>query len=165
MILTEGKIKFDFTAALNAKKFDDPTSHQLSVMKAVDFIIEEDSRFLFIEVKDPQNPLANLENASKYLDNFKSGRLQSMLKYKYRDSYLYEVASGNINKNIIYVVIIAHDTLTDADLLMQNDLLKKGLPINGPSGHSWKKFVEGSMIVNLEKWNILFNIYPATRIR
>ena len=67
-------------------------------MKAVDFIVEEENRVLFVEFKDPEHPNAMERDRAKFIQEFSSGELDNDLKYKYRDSFLYEWASDNTNK-------------------------------------------------------------------
>ena len=95
--LTEGNLRITFPGAMNVRKFDSPESHGLThCMKAVDFIVEDDDRVLFIEFKDPDHPRATDEEKERFVESFRSGRLDEDLKYKYRDSLLYEWASGNV---------------------------------------------------------------------
>ena len=54
------------------------------------------------------------------------------LKYKYRDSFLYEWASGNTGRPIHYLVIVAIEGLSDAELLTRTDALNRKLPSQGP---------------------------------
>ena len=56
--LTEGNLRITFPRGTRARKFDEPETHGLSCMKAVDFIVEETDRILFIEFKDPDDPRA-----------------------------------------------------------------------------------------------------------
>ena len=69
-------------------------------MKAVDFIVELLDCYLFIEVKDPQAPQTPKPSRNEFLRRLKSGELDQDFKYKYRDSFLYEWASGRTNKPI-----------------------------------------------------------------
>lgn len=85
-------------------------------MKAVDFIVELKDRSFFIEFKDPQNPDSKSGNEREFVEKFLSGNIDEDFKYKYRDSFLYEWASGKAEKPIYYYVLIAMDTLTEAEL-------------------------------------------------
>lgn len=165
-ILTEGNIQFDFTRALSARKFDD-SDHGLShCMKAVDFIVETKARTFFVEVKDPQHPSAKRKNIAKFIKEMQSKKLIAKdLTYKGRDSYLYEWASDNIKKPVLYLVLIALDTLTSAELIGLTDKLKQHIPVDGPSGKPWpRKFIHSCVILNLAEWNRRFAEFPATRI-
>ena len=163
--LEEGNLRITFPRGTSARKFDDP-SHGLShCMKAVDFIVEEADRILFIELKDPEHPHARKKKGKMFIDEFLSGDLDEDLKYKYRDSFLYQWASGDIAKPIHYWVIVAIDDLTEADLLARTEDLKRKLPLNGPVTGGWKRpIVKGCTVFNLRTWNRTLPRYPVSRI-
>ena len=89
MIFDEGDLRFDFSKAVNAKKFDD-SSHGLSYcMKAVDFIVELEDRILFVEAKDPQHPKSTPEQRKSFLEKLKSRELiNNELVPKCRDRFI-----------------------------------------------------------------------------
>ena len=163
--LTEGDLKVTLPAGTKVRKFDDETHGLSHCMKAVDFIVELDDRVLFVEFKDPDNPAAKAENRAKFLLEFQSGELDMKLQYKYRDSYLYELASGRANKPIYYFVLIGAKALDDAELLARTDALKRNLPVRGANGKPWKKpFVAGCAVMNLLAWNKALPMYPVGRV-
>ena len=98
MILQEGALRFDFSGALEAFKFDEqdktsPTCHGLShCMKAVDFVVEYADHYLFVEVKDPQRP--------NYYDSEQDeSALVKSLVTKFRDTFLYRWAEGKLTRS------------------------------------------------------------------
>ena len=134
-------------------------------MKAVDFIVELTDRILFIEVKDPQDPHSQKNRRDKFVSKFKSGELERDLKYKYRDSFLYEWASNNTPKPIYYLILIAIDTLTNADLITRTDSLKRNLPVDAHSSKIWtKKLAGGCAIFNIKTWNNQLPQFPVSRM-
>ena len=66
-----------------------------------------------------------------------SGRLDEDLKYKYRDSLLYEWASGNARKPIHYWILVGMDRLKEPELMTRTDALKGKLPLRGPRSEAW----------------------------
>lgn len=164
--LIEDDLKVTLPAGTMYRKFDDRTHGLSHCMKAVDFIVELDDRMLFIEFKDPDDPTAiNRKNPAEFIKDFQSGRLDADLQYKYRDSYLYEMASGRANKPIYYLVLIGANALSDADLLVRTEALKRKLPVLGVNGKAWKKsFVAGCAVMNLHAWNKALPMYPASRV-
>lgn len=162
---TEGDLRITFPPGTKARKFDDG-SHGLShCMKAVDFIVEENDRILFIEFKDLEHPNAPKENRIKDSEEFKSGNLDKELQYKYRDTFLYKWASGNIDKPIYYLVVIAIDTLSAAELAERTDELKRRLPLNGPPSGKWTRSIASDcMVFNIETWNKHQQSFPLSRI-
>lgn len=57
-------------------------------MKAVDFIIELPESLLFVEF-EIRNPKAQAKDRAAFVQKFLSGQIDSDLKTKYRDSWLY----------------------------------------------------------------------------
>jgi hypothetical protein len=92
MILQEGNLQFDFNGVVNAFKFDEKerskdTFHGLShCMKAVDFIVETEDYYHFIEVKD------YTDASDGYPDKNCYNALIKSLTLKFRDTFLYRWA-------------------------------------------------------------------------
>ncbi len=164
-LLTEGDLQVSFKDASGGRKFDGDEHGLSHCMKAVDFIVEFDDRYLFIEFKDPQHPLSVSQNQEDFIQQFQSGLLDEDLKYKCRDTFLYEWASGRVDKPVNYLVLIALDTLTEAELTRKTEDLKAKLPILGPDGHSWTRpFVSECAVFNIESWNRRFPRYQVERL-
>lgn len=165
-VLVEEDLQITLPEGITARKFDDRANHGLShCMQAVDFIVEQGDRMLFIEFKDPDHPVARHKDRSRFLGRFLSGALDNDLKTKYRDSFLYEWACGRASKPVYYLVLIGASTLSDAELLTRTDALKRQLPLSGPDGKAWKRpFVSGCAVLNLAAWNKAFPRFPANRI-
>lgn len=160
--MVEGNLRIEFPDDVIVRKFDDSTHGLSNCMKAVDFIVELEDKHLFIEFKDPQNPAATPQNSTKWINEFKAGTIDNDLKYKYRDSFLYEWASDKATKPIHYYVLIALDSLTEADLLMRTEALKQKLPI---SHHVWTRGIVSTCIVfNIATWNKHIAEYPISRV-
>lgn len=165
-VLAEDDLQITLPAGVAGRKFDDEAVHGLShCMKAVDFIVELEDRVLFVEFKDPENPQAQAKDSAAFIKKFLSGQLDTDLKTKYRDSWLYEWAEGRARKPIYYLVLIGASTLSDADLLVRTDSLKRQLPVAGPGDRPWKKpFVAGCAVLNLAAWNKVLPQIPASRV-
>ena len=164
MILTEGDLEIDVPHALSGGKFDS-ASHGLShCMKAVDFVVELADRYLFVEVKDPQQQQATAQGRNKFIAKMRSGQLDQDLMYKYRDSRLYEWAAGRAGKPIEYRGLIALNTLSAADLLTRTESLARNLPQRGPNNQPWRReVVHACGVFNLASWNRQFPGHPASR--
>ena len=161
---TEGNLQLTIADAVQTRKFDDSATHGLThCMKAVDFIVDLADRYLFIEFKDPQNPRAHARESIRFVADFLSGSIDTELMYKYRDSFLYEWAYGRAVKPVHYLVLVAIDTLTEADLLTRTEDLKRKLPIQGP-GQQWiRPLVAGCAVFNIATWNRHLPDYPVAR--
>lgn len=152
-VFTEGNLEITFNNVTCAKRFED---HGLTCLKAVDFLVELSDRYLFIEFKEPHKP-------EQYAERFKKNQLDQMLKYQYRDSFLYEWAAGRVKKDTYYYVLIALDNLKTADWQRRTDALKKALPVGVP--HQWEKpIVSDCRVFNIDKWNKHFLDYQVRRL-
>lgn len=162
-VFVEGDLQIAIDDALNPRRFDDSDSHGLShCMKAVDFIAELSRAYLFIEFKDPQHPMSRPENLHTFLRDFRSGQIDEDLKYKYRDSFLYEWASGRADKPVHYYVLIAYDGLTESELQFRTYELERKLPVAGPD--SWTRAIAGlCRVFNLRLWNRYLPNFPVAR--
>ena len=130
-------------------------------MKAVDFILDEPDRTLFIEIKDPEHPRAPQEATRSYL----SAELVRDLTYKFRDTFLYEWAQDHVTKPIHYYAIVAIDALTSGELHSQTDVLKRSLPVRSAAPSSWKRaIVHDCAMLNIAAWNRIFPMFRLSRI-
>lgn len=165
-ILFEADLQITLPAAVTGRKFDDGATHGLShCMKAVDFIVELENRLFFVELKDSENPHALATDRNTFIRKFLSGQLDADLKTKYRDSWLYEWAEGRAKKPVIYLVLLGASTLSDAELLVRTDALKRQLPMTGPSDRQWKNpFVAGCAVMNIAAWNKALPQFPVSRV-
>ena len=165
-VLVERNLQITFDDAVEVRKFDNNDTHRLThCMKAVDYIVELPGRHLFIEIKDPQDPKAPPEAAADYLARLQTGEIDEDLKYKFRDSFLYEWASGRAGKPIDYLVLIGLDTLTGLHLQRRTRALERQLPLLGPDSAAWPNpMVNGCAVFNLESWNRTFSQWPVSRL-
>ena len=162
-VFIEGDLQITIDNALDARRLDD-NSHGLShCMKAVDFIVELPDVYLFIEFKDPENPLSRQEDRQIFVQSFYGGQIDEELKYKYRDSFLYEWASGRADKPIRYYVLVAIDGLTAANLQARTEDLRRKLPVNGTD--SWtRSIVDICYVFNIPMWNRYLPGLPVSRL-
>jgi len=150
----EGDIQITPRRGIRMRKFDDASHGLTHCMKAVDFILESRNQILFIEIKDPDNPQAGSANRDKFIEGFASGNIDADLVYKCRDSFLYQWASGGVQKPVHYLVLIAVDNLTKADLLTRTDALKRKIPLLAHAQGRWKRApIADCAVFNIQTWN------------
>ena len=157
MTLTEGTLRITFKGAVGGRKFDDPATHGLShCMKAVDFIVEFPDSYLFVEIKDPPS-------YEEYRGQVKRRGLVESLRYKFRDSFIYEWASDRANKPIDYFILI---TQMDRDLLgLVSDNLKKQIPVRVRRSIRWSRpLVNRFGVFNMDTWNARVPDCPVSRV-
>jgi len=159
MRMTVDGFDFDFMDAIDAFVFDEkdknlPTYHGLShAMKAVDIIVELENDYLFIEVKDFYSP-----------DDYKNGdcfnHLRNVLKYKYRDTFLYRWAERKIDKPVRYICLLA---LKNALISRMNKEIRIQLPLSRPVERWERSIVDSCVVLNEERWNHNFPKWPVSR--
>jgi hypothetical protein len=158
-VFTEGGLEITFNNVLDVRKFDD---HGLTCMKAVDFLVELPDRYLFIEFKDPEDA-DTFPGGADPIQAFRRGELDQDLKYKYRDSFLYEWAAGRADKPSYYYVLVALRWLGTADLTRRTMALQQALPVGGVS--AWvRSIVSDCGVFNIASWNRTFPNYPVRRL-
>ncbi len=147
----------------HVRRFDDDHAHGLShCMKAVDVLIEEPNRLIFVEIKDPEQAQSQ-QRLDEFVERVENRSLIPALYRKYRDSFLYRWAEGawNSNSERWYVVVVTG--LDDALLLSLFEDLKRQLPFEGLP-NSWQRgLADKCLVLSLDKWNQEFPTYPLQR--
>lgn len=150
---------FDFPNAISIRKFDDPEMHQMShTMKAVDVLIDMPECRIFIEIKnyeanrDWKGFLTKDKKREAFLD------LGFSLKYKYRDSFLYQWCQKKKEKKSIFVFLT--DWPNNSQIhSFQNALHWQSLfPVQKERDNIWGKvwkrtFIADAIMVNENLWN------------
>ena len=162
-VFEERDLRITIDGAVDARKFDEPSTHRVGFMKAVDFVVEFADRYVFIEFKDPQQTGSELTSEESLLDYYQSEKIDNELIYKYRDSLLYEWAAGRADRDVYYLVLIAIDNLTLADLDKKKRDLDRKLPSGVP--RTWdRSIVSGCGVFNLDSWNARFPDFQVSRL-
>lgn len=169
-IVVADSFEFRFSDAIDAYVFDEkdrskPTFHG-APMKGVDIVAEFEEAYVYIELKDYDDPSAydvvrasNDDERRARMDSFKW--LKNYLKYKFRDSHLYRYAEGKVDKPVHYVCVLTFDNALNSRMLNE---LKRELPI-GKKPRRWTQALAKScQVVNLDKWNEVFPKWPASRL-
>lgn len=161
---------FDFTDALDVFVFDETdkakSTYHGQPMKAVDIVAEFDDVYIYVEMKDLDDPdlynpafAANEDEIKDKRAHFKW--LKNYLKYKYRDSYLFRHAEHKVDKPIHYICLLTFESALN--VAMQK-ALKRELPV-GKTSPRWKQaIVESCQVVDVAKWNDNFPKWPVSHI-
>ena len=165
IVFTEGNLQITINHEMDARRFDGHDHGLSHCMRAVDFVVELNDCYQFIEIKDPQNPGAPAGTDVLYAQTLLSGGITEELKYKYRDSFLYEWALGRADKPVDYLVLIALEQLAEPQLSTVNDVLQRSLPLRGPGSQPWlRPIVRHCGVFNIASWNRSFPDYPVRRL-
>lgn len=160
MILQEGTLRFNFTGAINAIKFDEQdiaaaNCHGLShCMKAVDFVVEYDDYYLFVEIKNPKN-------FNRYVTERDKLSLIKDLTTKFRDTFLYHWAEDKLNKPIRYQCLVELDNAQTLYLMNQ---FKKQLPTDKLPKRWQRPLSNLCAVTNLSTWNMTFPNIQVSRV-
>lgn len=150
--LTEIDLEFDFSDAIDAIQFDDSAYHAGSTIKRVDFIVEYDDCYRFIEVKDPDVPGA--ADQAGFLAKLRSGQLVQSLSGKYRDSLFFRNIQKKTDKKIEYLILLSMASLDEALLLTKQDELHRSIPL---SHSDWSEDCAAvCVILNMDQWKRRF---------
>ncbi len=166
-VLQEGDIQITVPSSISYRKFDGEEHGLSHCMKAVDFILDLRDRYIFIEIKDPQNPNSRNQQTQQFVQSFSSGKIDDDFKVKYRDSFIYEYASGRARKDIYYYVLIAFDKLKEDALLARTEALKRIIPLKGPNSTEWQRpFIKDCAVFNIRTWKDTKELehFPIQRI-
>lgn len=162
---------FTFLDALNAFVFDEkdhdsPNFHGVP-MKAVDIVVEFQDFYLFVEIKDFDNldlydidkfhdetELKNKQDAFKWLKNY--------LKYKFRDTFLFRFAENKVDKPVKYICLLANWENALCQHLGKS--LKAELPTGKASKRWTRELAEDCFVVNLARWNRIFEQWPVRKL-
>lgn len=159
-VLQENDLAFDFGPEASAIRFDDDALHQPSTLKRVDFIAELSDRYIFLEVKDPDNPAAT--NPEAFRTKLLGGNLIPELAGKYRDSIWFRALSGKAVKPVHYVVLLSMASLEPALLVAKQDELQRSLPI---SHVDWSDpCAQACVILNFDQYKKQFGATSVRRL-
>jgi hypothetical protein len=169
-IIQADGFEFNFTDAVEAFVFDEPDRskpmYHGAPMKGVDIVAEFEEAYVYIELKDYENPEIYDAQGAENDDDLRSRRdgfkwLKTYLKYKFRDSFLYRHAEQKVDKPIHYICLITFENALNSR--MQKEL-KREIPV-GMSPSRWiQPLATSCQVVNVSKWNEKFPKWPVTRI-
>jgi len=152
-ILKEKKLKFDFTLARDAIKFDDDRIPEMKFLKGVDFLIEWDHEIWFVEVKKPKNVK-------------KMKRMKTKMHLQGKDSFLYLYLNDRIDKDksLIYYVLIDKEDISKKSLTFLTEYLNRNVGLENKDMIK-NKYIESASVFNEATWNKRFNSQcPVKRI-
>ena len=123
-------------------------------MKAVDFVVEFQERYFFIEIKDPPHEGIYASNKAKV-------DLVADLARKFRDTFLYRWAEGKIDKPIFFLCLVELESAY-VQVLMQE--LEEKLPTKKTPARWKSPLAKECLVSNIEIWNQTFPDIKVTRI-
>lgn len=165
--LEEGRFRFDFSNALSKYKADDPT---LNGLGGVDFVVELEDKFLFIELKDIENNKVPVEKKKEWIEKLKINKENLFLMdlgVKFKDTLIRTWArEENFNKPIWYLVIVELKELDAAQKIKLSEDLMGKLPNSLKKKYGFKKEIKIKQrrILNINEWKEIFPQFQVTKI-
>ena len=125
-IFEESGYRFRFPSALWAVKADVVNYARLSL---VDFVVETDSVFYFIEVKNPDNPKASPKNRRDFLSKLQAETFPAEITKKFTDTLLAQLAMGrSFPKPVQYLFILEFGAFSSYERQILFDRVNNRLP-------------------------------------
>jgi hypothetical protein len=170
--IREKELEFDFRSALQVIRFDNEEQHGMShCMKAVDFLVEWEDSFWFVEVKDPCHshipPQHQKAQRKEFIEKIKSEKLFSgELGPKLKDSFLYLHLEGRLpTKTMRYFVLLAIDSLGPEQLAPLSVPLQQASCIRAVNDSPWQEsYIEAAAVFTEKTWNEKLAHCPVQRV-
>ena len=140
----ESGYRFSFPAVQRAIKADAVNYAGLSF---VDFIVETDSMFYFIEVKNPDNPNAPSKNRNEYFDKLQETVFPNAVVKKFSDTLLAQLAMGySFPKPVQYIFILEFGAFSSYERQILFDKVTHRLPV----GLNHRTFTNVALVKNFK---------------
>ncbi len=164
MKFPEGELEIDFEGALNVTRLDAKGLSIPSGFKVVDFVVEEPTRRLLVELKDPSHSNAPRAEQERFAKAMASNELSHQeLVPKARGSYCYLHLMREDEKDFLLVVFLGLDQLAQdrALLLALTDKIKTRLMHE--AAEPWKRrYVKDCVVLTETTWAEHMS-YPLNR--
>ncbi|UZQ50281.1 hypothetical protein [Clostridium kluyveri] len=165
--MKEGRFRFDFSSAISKYKPDDCT---LNGLGGVDFVVELEDKFLFIELKDIENNKVPREQKKEWIERLKVRKENLFLMdlgVKFKDTLIRRWAKEeNFDKPIWYLIIIEFKEMNAAQKIKLSEELSGKLPtcIKAKFGFKKEIRIKRRMILSIKDWIEKFPEFQVTEI-
>ena len=161
-IFEESGLRFDFGTAKNAKKADERNVQGLSL---VDFIIETDIEYIFIEVKNPDNSRASEKHRLKYLKDLTLDTYYVKIAMKFKDSLLKEVVMGKcFDKPITYILILQFSLFDINQRVVLFNKIREQIPLFNEAEYKAVSRAAFAGVMNILDYNKKYPQFPCSII-
>lgn len=161
----EGQLLFRFPGAGRVEKLDEIGTNNPVGLKLVDFVVEEVTRTLLIEVKDPSAGNVPEKEIRRFTGRLRGDELIcDHLVPKARGSYTYLHLMKRDSKPFVYIVVLGLERFPEETALLmgfKDRLLQR---IRKEGKEPWKRqYIKDCIVVTLTGWNNKFKNYPLSR--
>jgi len=163
--MREGELQFEFSGATNVERLDIQGQPRPQGMALVDFVVEENSRTLLVEIKDPSQPPVPERERQRFIRAMQHQTLiYEELVPKARDSYTFLHLMERDTQPLVYVVVLGLDRLAvDPALLssFKDRLLQR---LRHEALDPWQRhYVTDCAVVIPATWSTHFPEYALSR--
>ena len=165
--LSEGRFSFNFEKSILSVKADNPTFNGLG---GVDFIIELEDRFVFVEVKDLEDKRVPPEQRAEWVRKLKIGKDNPFLidmGIKFKDTVLRKWANNEeFDKPIWFTVILQLNDMDAAMKIKLSEDLSGKLPTCIGEKYGFKKNlrIKRREIISVDDWQNRYPEFPITEV-
>jgi hypothetical protein len=161
----EGELQFEFLGATSVERLDVQGQPRPHGMALVDFVVEENSRTLLIEIKDPsQQPVPERERQRFIRAMQHQTLIYEDLVPKARDSYTFLHLMERATHPCIYVVVLGLDRLAVDPALLSNFKDRLLQRIRHEAQDPWQRhYVIDCAVVIPATWSTHFPAYALSR--
>ncbi len=124
MTLTKGRYELNFDAATDATVWGEEATKDHSDLLLVDFVVEYDDRYLFVEILDSRE--------QNHPGDFRSDVLCERLARMYRDSMFFHSFGDRQPKRVEYAVLYTIPSVDGFLVYALQDELKRRIPLSHP---------------------------------
>ena len=152
---SESGYRFAFHGSLNAYKAD---ARMFNDLTAVDFVVETEKNFLFVEVKNPDNQHATIESRRRFLKDMLSPAFPYQIGGKFKDTLLRNWVCGeSLNKPVICVFILEFLDFTKSERGKLKEKLVNRIPFSlNKTEFGGKKHLERFELLSVDEFRIMF---------
>jgi len=161
----EGELQFEFLGATSVERFDVQGQPRPHGMALVDFVVEERSRTLLIEIKDPsQQPVPERERQRFTRAMQHQTLIYEELVPKARDSYTFLHLMERATQPFVYVVVLGLERLAVDPVLLSNFKDRLLQRIRHEAQAPWQRhYVTDCAVVMPATWSTHFPAYTLSR--
>jgi hypothetical protein len=163
----EGRFSFDFEKSLSASKADLP---YLNGLGGVDFVVELEDRFIFVEVKDLDNKRVPSNERLEWIEKLKITKDNPFLNdlgVKFKDTVLRKWAKNvELDKPVYYIIILQFDAIDALQKTKLAEDLSGKLPtcINEKYGFCKNLQIKRREILSVEEWQDKYSEFPVKEV-
>ena len=142
MTLGKGSYELDFDAAIGATALGAEATKDHSDLLLVDFVVEYEDRYLFVEILEPDGGDAQ--------ERLRSDALCERLARMYRDSMFFHSFGDRQPKAVEYAVLHTLPGIDETLVFVLQDELRRRIPLSHPV---WKEDSAASCsVMTVEQW-------------